>query len=244
MSSPFVLLHGASHGGWCYREVARILRDHGHDVYTPTLTGHGERSHLDTSSATMGTFVADVANVLFYEDLHDVVLVGHSLGGVTIPFVARAHPDRIRRVVFLAAVVERDGERDVDRDHTEGAPLLAAGSEAIARGEVEVWKEIFLDAMLGESPVEQRAWVAARIGGPADVIRSAPGRLSEFLALGIPTGYVVATRDEALPPPVCRRFASYLPGCRVLEVDGPHDVMITHPEATAEVLLRMAAGDP
>src|SRR5262249_6110189 len=79
MTAPFVLLHGGSLGGWCFQRVARELRRAGHEVYTPTLTGFGERNHLKGADITMETHIRDVANVLEFEDLRDVVLVGHSL---------------------------------------------------------------------------------------------------------------------------------------------------------------------
>src|SRR5437870_587324 len=77
----FVLVHGAWHGGWCWSKVAAILRRRGHTVLTPTQTGLGERSHLMSKAISLDTFVDDIANVLKFEDLNDVILVGHSFGG-------------------------------------------------------------------------------------------------------------------------------------------------------------------
>src|SRR6266516_7630692 len=77
----FVLVHGAWHGGWCWGKVATTLRGRGHTVFTPTQTGLGERSHLLSKSITLDTFVEDIVNVLKFEDLKDVILVGHSFGG-------------------------------------------------------------------------------------------------------------------------------------------------------------------
>jgi pimeloyl-ACP methyl ester carboxylesterase len=241
MAHTFVLVHGGGHGGWCYRGVARILRSRGHQVYTPTLTGYGERIHLDTSAATMETHVADITNVLFYEDLQDVVLVGHSLAGVLIPYVAERQPDRIRRVVWYAGLVLRDGQRARDWDFDANAPDLAQASGARARGDAGAQLEHQLDAFLADGTDAQRAWVAERLGGRMHVLMNAPGRLSEFLALGIPTGYIVTARDRALPAHVCRVCASHLPGCRILEVDADHDSMVTAPQETAEAILAMAA---
>ena len=110
MGANFILLHGGGHGGWCYQRVARLLRREGHEVYTPTLTGFGERAHLKAPDLTMETHILDVVNVFEFEDLRDVILVGHSLGGVVIPMVAERIPERIRRVVWLAAVVLEDGK--------------------------------------------------------------------------------------------------------------------------------------
>src|ERR1700679_123007 len=110
MGPIFVLVHGGGHGGWCWRPTARVLRSHGHEVYCATLTGVGERSHLDTTTVTFETFVTDVVNVLRFEDLHDVVPVGHSMGGIVIPRVAEVVRERIQRVVWLAAAVPAAAE--------------------------------------------------------------------------------------------------------------------------------------
>jgi pimeloyl-ACP methyl ester carboxylesterase len=236
----FVLLHGASHGGWCYKDLAKVLRGRGHEVYTPTLTGHGDRIHLDTSAATVDSFVDDVANVLFYEDLHDVTLVGHSLGGVSIPLVALRRPERVRKLVWLAAVVLRDGESFMDIGASIQSPALKRASDAAAEGDEAASWEYRIDAFLNDGTPEQRRWLGERLGGPADVLLRAPGRLSEYLSLGIPNGYVIPTQDLCLVPEVCRTFASYLPGCRSVEVDGGHDLMLTTPEATADALCALA----
>src|ERR1039458_3834193 len=82
--ATFVLVHGGGHGGWCYQPVARILRAAGHDVYAPTMSGLGERSHLVNPAIDLDTHIRDIAAVMYYEDLRDVTLVGHSYGGMVI----------------------------------------------------------------------------------------------------------------------------------------------------------------
>src|SRR5690606_34452571 len=94
--TTFVLVHGAWHGGWCWSRVAKLLRARGHNVYTPTLTGLGERHHLLTADITLQTFVHDIANVLIWEDLSRVTLVGHSFGGLVITGVADLIPERLQ----------------------------------------------------------------------------------------------------------------------------------------------------
>ena len=112
--ATFVLVHGAGHGGWCYQRVAPILRDAGHDVYTPTLTGLGERSHLLDERVDLALHIDDVVNVVRYEDLRDVILVGHSYGGPVITGTADQVPDRIAKLVYLDAAYVRDGESVAD----------------------------------------------------------------------------------------------------------------------------------
>ena len=108
--TDFVLVHGGWHGGWCWRKVARLLRARGHEVFTPTLTGLGERSHLLTASVNLDTQIMDIANVIEFEDLDDVVLVGHSFGGMVISGVADRMAARIGALVYLDAFVPGDGD--------------------------------------------------------------------------------------------------------------------------------------
>lgn len=112
--STFVLVHGGFAGGWVWQDVADRLRSAGQDVYTPTLTGLGERVHLGTPNVGLGTHIQDVVAVLAYEDLQDVVLVGHSYGGFVIAGVVDRVPGRVAHVVFLDAFVPEDGEAVVD----------------------------------------------------------------------------------------------------------------------------------
>jgi pimeloyl-ACP methyl ester carboxylesterase len=97
----YVLVHGAYHGAWCWKDVAAMLRAQGHTVYTPTQTGLGERSHLIGFHPTLDTFIEDVTRVIEMEELNDIVLVGHSFAGSTISGVADRLPGRIRRLVYL-----------------------------------------------------------------------------------------------------------------------------------------------
>ena len=101
--ATYVLVHGGAHGGWCYQRVARILRAAGHDVYTPTMTGLGERSHLVGPDVDLDLHIRDICAVLQYEDLRDVILVGHSYGGMVITGVADRAADRVGRLVYLDA---------------------------------------------------------------------------------------------------------------------------------------------
>jgi pimeloyl-ACP methyl ester carboxylesterase len=116
MTSPhlapatFVLVHGAWSGGWCYAGVAARLRARGHTVFTPTLTGQGERSHLLTGTVNLSTHVADILNVFHYEGLRDVVLAGHSYGGMVVTGVADRIPDLISSLVYLDAFLPEDGQ--------------------------------------------------------------------------------------------------------------------------------------
>jgi len=110
----FVLVHGAWHGGWCYKRVAQQLRKAGHEVYTPTLTGLGERSHLMNRAVTLDTHVQDIVNVIRWEELSEVVLCGHSYGGMVISGVVEKVPDKIRALVYLDAFLPDNGQSLTD----------------------------------------------------------------------------------------------------------------------------------
>jgi len=127
--TTFVLVHGAWHGGWCWARVAETLRSAGHRVYTPTLTGLGERSHLFSGDITLTTHIDDVANVLAWEDLDDVVLCGHSYGGMVISGVAERAPGRIGALVFLDAFIPHDGQAMVDLMSDALRARLLAGAD-------------------------------------------------------------------------------------------------------------------
>src|SRR6202790_2354862 len=105
MACAFVLVHGAWHGGWCWQRVADRLRGGGHTVFTPTLTGLGERSHLLRAGIELKTHITDVVNVMKWERLQNVVLCGPSYGSFVISVIAEQMASAIRSIVFLDAFV-------------------------------------------------------------------------------------------------------------------------------------------
>jgi pimeloyl-ACP methyl ester carboxylesterase len=106
----YVLVHGAWAGGWEWKKVGNLLLKDGHTVYRPTLTGQGERVHLASNEVDLNTHIQDIVNVILFEDLHDVVLMGHSYGGMVITGVADRVPDRIKCLVYVDAFLPEDGE--------------------------------------------------------------------------------------------------------------------------------------
>ena len=109
-----VLVHGGWFGGWCWQFVAKKLRALGHTVYTPTLTGLGERSHLASPLVTLKAHAQDIANVLFYEDLHDVILLGHSYAGMPLTLVPKLTAERIKKLIYLDTFVPQHGQSLAD----------------------------------------------------------------------------------------------------------------------------------
>ena len=148
----YVLVHGAWGGGWAFRTVDSMLTAAGHHVYRPTLTGLGERVHLGTADVGLSTHITDIANVLLFENLHDVVLVGHSYGGMVITGVADRVPERIRHLVFIDALVPEDGESLFTA--SRGTAL-----EGFARRSVDSARDGFIVP----------TWVTTRAPRPTDV---------------------------------------------------------------------------
>ena len=134
--ATYVTVHGAWDGAWCWRPVAQRLQAAGQEVFTCTLTGSGERAHLASPSVDLLTHVEDVVNVLRYEDLRGVVLVGHSYGGMVVTGVAERVPERIARLVYLDAFMPEDGQRLADLF----PPAVVAWLEERARTVGDGWR--------------------------------------------------------------------------------------------------------
>ena len=128
--ATFVLVHGAWHGAWCWRRVARLLTRNDHEVFTPTLTGLAERSHLLRPDTDLETHVLDIVNVIKFQQLRDVVLVGHSYAGMVISGVAEKMESEISSFVMLDAFLPESGHSIVDLQPPHiGAAIIAAARD-------------------------------------------------------------------------------------------------------------------
>src|SRR5581483_5466804 len=133
LAKTFVLVHGAWHGGWCWRRVADQLEGKGHKVFAPTMTGLGERSHLLTKDINLATHITDIVNVIKWEGLSNIVLVGHSYGGIIVSGVADQAHDKIGSIVFLDAFVPDDGDSLLEKASQAARDGM---NEAIKKGEI------------------------------------------------------------------------------------------------------------
>lgn len=234
--STFVLLHGAFHGGWCWSRVARLLRTAGHDVFTPTQTGLGERAHLIHADITLGTFVDDVVSVLDVEELEDVVLVGHSFGGHAISGAASRVAWRIRHLVYLDSVFPQDGVAPLDSGSPESAAerrRLAADSGGVSVAPPDPF-------VFGVSDGADAAWVRRRMTPqPFGALNSAIP-LAKPLDHGIAATYVFCTNPVYEPLARARERARGT-SWAWRELAAGHDCMITAPEATAALLMEIGA---
>jgi pimeloyl-ACP methyl ester carboxylesterase len=161
------------------------------------------------------------------------------MGGVIAPRVAEVLPERIRRVVWLSAVVTADGQSLLEA--VPASPWMARAVTIGPDGTAHTDPDRILDAIIHDGSAQQRRFVRERHRPYPPHALVEPGRLSSFLALGLPTGYIVALDDRAIEPAVARAFADRLPGCRRAEVPGGHDCMITRPGEVANALSSMAS---
>lgn len=234
--TSFVLLHGAFHGAWCWRDVGRRLRAAGHDVFTPTQTGVGERAHLLRHNITLDTFVQDLVATIEAEELEDAVLVGHSFGGIALTGAAARVPARIRSLIYLDSLIPVSGETPLQGVTPEAAAArrhLAAQSGGLSVPPPE-------PSFFGVPPGPASNWVARRMTPhPFGAFNSAitfegpPGN-------GLPSTYVFCTDPVYGPLAPSRKRARAVPGWQWRELAASHDAMVTHPEATAALLMELA----
>lgn len=119
----YVIVHGAWGGSWAFKKVDSLLTEKGAVVYRPSLTGQGERVHLATTDVGLTTHIKDVVNMILYEDLHDVILVGHSYGGMVVTGVADSLPGRIKKLIYLDAIVPENGESVIGIQGSRADPI-------------------------------------------------------------------------------------------------------------------------
>ena len=225
----FVLVHGAWHGGWGWVRLAEMLRRQGHVVFTPTLTGLGERSHLIGPNVNASLHIKDVVNLIHYERLSGIVLVGHSYGGCVISGVAEIVPDKISSIVFLDAFIPDDGDATVDLVQPAVKEIILA---AAARGETIVPVRNAAAFNVNE---KDQAWVDS-LAGPQPIgtmteklkLTGARDRIANKVYIRA-SGYPNVSFEAALS----RAKAE---GWRTYEVPCGHDVMIDRPERLAEIL--------
>lgn len=236
--ATFVLVHGGGHGGWCYAKVKARLEKSGQIAFAPSLTGLGDRSHLVSPNVDLGVHVDDVVQLLRYWDLRDVILVGHSYGGMVITGVADRAADRVAKLVYLDAANPRDGQSLVD----VAGPVIES---ARPMGEVVDGVELVLlpapgaAAFYGVTDPDDIAWMDERLTGhPWRCFEQKLELLNEDALWAIPQYHIVcestlATRDRLLME---RARADG----RLWSIDTGHDLMITEPDFVAGTLLQIA----
>ena len=236
--ATYVLVHGGGHGGWCYQRVAKILRARGHDVYTPTLTGLGERSHLLDATVDLHRHVEDVVAVLHYEDLRDVILVGRSYGCMVVTGAADQAAGRVGKLVFLDAATPVNGQSLLD----VAGPVIGA---VRPMGETRDGMELVLlpgpeaGLLYGVTDPDDLAWMAQRLTPHPWKCFEQPLELTDEAALwAIPQYHIVCT--STLATRNREQMAAARAEGRLWDIDTGHDLMLTEPERTAEALAAVA----
>jgi len=232
-----VLVHGAWHGGWCWRRVAERLQKAGHRVFAPTLTGLGERAHLLSAAVDLDTHVQDVVGVLENEELENVVLAGHSYAGLVISGVAARAKRRLRRLVYLDALLVEDGQswasafppevsaaRRDSATTTNGVKTLPAPDPAI----------------YGFADPADTEWVRRRLTPHPYAPFEQKLQWGCPLGNGVPKVYVDCTEPALAALRAMKARWRGGADWEVIELTTGHDLMVSAPEETAQILLRTA----
>ena len=235
--STFVLVHGAFHGGWCWTFVAENLRRTGHTVFTPTLSGMGERKHSLSPAIDLEHWVADIIDVIEYEELGDLVLVGHSFGGMVISGVADRLNDRISHLVFL------------------DAGIAESGRPVVADFPVELWALRLRDVLdvagvpcippppasyFGVTDAMLAAWLAPRLTPMPIRVYETSIRLQHPVGNGLPATFVHCTRPK-LPVVTRSAIKAKSMGWHYVDIATGHDAMLLDPVRVASILADAAA---
>lgn len=245
--APFVLVPGAWAGSWAWQKVVPLLWAAGHDVYAVTPTGMGDRVHLADPRIDLDDWITDVVKVLEYEELSDVILVGHSFGGFIITGVAEQVPERLSQVVYFDALMpDKDGQSAYDfwnypnegigSDYRLGLEAGWPGFEIVAPG-VEEW----LRGMITD-PGDADWYIGKMVPQPL-AVESTPIALANPAAAALPHVYIYCTEakgpaDEDDNTRIAERVRED-PAWTVIDLAGNHMVLVNDPRATAEALLSL-----
>jgi pimeloyl-ACP methyl ester carboxylesterase len=229
--ATIVVAHGAWSAGWAWKKMRPLWRAAGHEVFTPTYSGLGERAHLAAPSINLDTHIRDTLNVLDYEDLSGVVLVGHSYGGMVATGVADRARERIRQLIYLDAFVPEDGK--ALHDYVPAERREAARKEAI-----DGWR-VQPPVPPADTAPQDVAWISARrMPHPLQAFEQ-PLRLRGG-PLTLPRAYIYCARNTQGPfRPFYERAKKE--GWQTHEIDASHSPNVTAPELLAETIEKIVA---
>ncbi|MES2415443.1 MAG: alpha/beta hydrolase [Pseudomonadota bacterium] len=235
-SQTFVLVHGAFHGGWCWARVAQLLRADGHQVFTPTFTGLGERAHFMSPNVDLNTFVRDIASVIESEELTNVVLVGHSYGGYVITGAADLVPDRIASLVYLDAGLLAGSGATVDAELTEEGRGARLRSAVVVNGTNIIMPPPA--TVFGVVQPDQVSWVNRQMKPMPLKAYTTPLVLKSSIYGVAPKTFIRCTKPAIAIPQVGSgaRFAQ-ANGWKYKEIATGHDAMVSAPQELTKMLL-------
>jgi pimeloyl-ACP methyl ester carboxylesterase len=232
----FLVAHGAWQAGWAWKKMHPLMNAAGHCLITPTFTGLGEREHLASPANELETHIQDMLAVVRYEDLRDVVLIGHSYGGAVATAVADRAPDRIAQLIYLDAFVPGDGQALVDL----GPPTVRQRMQEAAKAG-DGWR-VPPNPIPPDTSEADARWIAERRLPQSIKCFEMPFRLQNG-EITLPRSYIYCTRTPPGDPfrPFAERAKSES-GWRYYEIDASHSPHITAPEALAVLLQTIAIG--
>jgi pimeloyl-ACP methyl ester carboxylesterase len=229
--ATFLVAHGAWSAGWAWKKMHPLMRARGHELFTPTYTGIGERSHLAHKDIDLETHIADILGVLKFEDLRNIILIGHSYGGMVATGVADRASDRLSQLVYLDAFAPRNGQSLLDLQSEEARQRVREGAKAEGNG----WR-IPMSVPPPDTSEADLAWVNAhRVTQPLKTFEQKI-RLTGAVDK-LPRTYIYCTKSR--PGDVFRQFrdrASTEKGWKCIDIDASHSPHVTAPEALTKIL--------
>ena len=231
----YLLIHGAMRGAWLWDKLMPLLMKGGGNPIAVDLPGHGDRK-ADSSWVTMSDYISDVIDFIRKESLKDLVLIGHSMSGIVISKVAEEIPERIKHLVYLAAVVPRDNEALIDLLTKERQETLQKlhGKVKEVFGTLEQLRPMYFTDLEGE---EKESYLKQLTPQPLAPFFEKI-HFNQFPKITVPKTYILGLRDKSLPPELTRKFAARLELTPV-EIDAGHDMMVSRPDDVAKVLLHI-----
>ena len=234
--STYVLVQGAWHGSWCWKRVRQALEARGHQVFTPTLTGVGERAHLLAQQVNLDTHIDDVVNLIRWEELSDVVLCGHSYGGCVISGAADRIPDRIGALVYLDAFVLENGQSL----HDSLPPEMRNGQLDLARKVGDGWKVPPIPAEVFQVNAADRDWVNRQCTMQPLATFQQPLHLTGGIDRINNITYILASGWGPSPfPPFYEQAKAK--GWKTAAISCGHDVMLDRPQELTDELLAVTS---
>ena len=233
----YVLVHGAWHGGWCWRRVADRLRAAGHTVFTPTCTGLGERSHLLSEDITLDTFTEDIAKVIEFEELDDIILVGHSFGGLPISGVADRMPERIRHLVYLDSLILQGGESPFGVLPPDVVEARRQAAEETSGG---LSLPVPPPSAFAVTDPDDVAWLERRLTPHPLGTYTSPLNISGPVGNDLPRTYIACTDPPYAVLAAVWDWAREQPDWKWDEIATGHDAMVTAPDELSEMLMDIA----
>jgi pimeloyl-ACP methyl ester carboxylesterase len=236
MPKTYVLVHGLAHGGWCWKRVADHLRAAGHDVYTPTQTGLGERCHLLSADIGISIFVEDLVNVIEYEEISDIILVGHSFGGMAITGVADMMPERIRHIVYLDAIVPQNGQSVFSQ-----LPESVVNERMKMANDYDGGKSFppFDPEAFEVTDPDDIAWLKRRLTPHPVKTYVEPISLRNPPAHNLNRTYIRCTKPGYPPVETTATWLKQQSGWNYIELASGHDAPVTAPADLTEILLNI-----